>query len=238
MYVNKVVKELSNLYGFNYNEALILLGNDNESTSETTTKKCNDATNINKNDFEIKPFDGIVRQECCKAVIYNHGLYTQCMNITDRDFCSSLCKRQKYGNINIRKDYPVGTYILANGKKEVNYQKVKKRINKRNHNNISDMQKRILTEDSDTCDEDKIDLDVDKKCRGRPKMAIKEVEVKIDSKEKSNEETEELEEVLVRRQVINEKEYLLSDHNILYDTKTYRMIGKYLLGKIIYVDDI
>ena len=71
MDVNKVVKELSNLYGFNYNEALILLGNDNESTSETTTKKCNDATNINKNDFEIKPFDGIVRQECFKAVIYN-----------------------------------------------------------------------------------------------------------------------------------------------------------------------
>ena len=95
------------------------------------------------------------------------------MNITDRDFCSSLCKRQKYGNINIRKDYPVGTYILANGKKEVNYQKVKKRINKRNHNNISDMQKRILTEDSDTGDEDKIDLYVDKKCRGLPKMSIK-----------------------------------------------------------------
>ena len=238
MDVNKAVKELSILYGFNYNEALILIDNDDRYITETTIKKCNHITNINKNDLEIKPFDGIVRQECCKAVIYNHGLYTQCMNITDRDFCSSLCKRQKYGNINIRKDYPVGSYILANGKKEVNYQKVKKRINKRNHNNISDIQKRIVTEDSDTGDEEQIDLDVDKKCRGRPKMAIKEVEVKIDSKEKSSGDTEELEEVLVRRQVINEKEYLLSDHNILYDIKTYRMIGKYLLGKIIYVDDI
>lgn len=238
MNVNKVVKELSNLYGFNYTEALILIDHDKSFNTGTNIKKYKDVTDINKKDFEIKPFDGIVRQECCKAVIYNHGLYTQCMNITDKDFCSSLCKRQKYGNINIRKDYPVGTYILANGKKEINYQKVKKRLSKHKSNNIFDIQKRIVTEDSDTGDDEYIGLDVDKKCRGRPKMAIKEVEVKIDSTENPRDYREGLEEVLVRRQLINEKEYLLSDNNILYDSKTYRIIGKYLLGRIIDIDDI
>lgn len=230
MDVIKVIGQLSNLYGFDNKEALILLGLDVVDNCEKVNTKYYDISN-NKNDINIKPFDGIVRQECCKAVIYNHGLYTQCMNITDREFCSSLCKRQKYGNIYTRKNYPVGTYILQNGKKELNYEKVKKRLTKI---------KRVVINDSDSgIDSDReIDLDVDKKCRGRPKMALKEVEVKIDSIEKTIEDGEEFEEVQVKRQMINNKEYLLSDNNILYDTKTYKMIGKYLLGRIIYLDEM
>ena len=238
-----LVEQLSNLYGFDMDEALILTGltcndtNDGNTTSEKykydknlTASKCRDEI-----EEIVKPFDGIVKQNCCKAVVYNHGLYTQCTNVCSREFCSSVCKKLKYGHINVRKNYPVGAYVLENGKREISYQKVKKRLEKkeRNDKNVS----RIITNDSDTEDEEIIELSVVKNARGRPKMSSKDVEIQIDTSEKKYDKLEEdddsnIEEVLVRRETIDGKEYLVSDNNIVYDSKTLKMIGRKINGKV------
>ena len=226
-----VIEKLSNHYGFNVEEAIILLG-----LTNINRKSCSEGSLENnnfRNSQEIKPFDGIVKQNCCKAVIYNHGLYTQCTVETNREFCSSVCKRVKYGHINVRKNYPVGTYVLENGKKEIPYQKVKKRLDKNNKqdNNIA----RIFTEDSDNEMDLNQDISLVKNPRGRPKMPTKEIDVKIDTSEYIEDRDSNIEEVLVHRENINGKEYLISENNVVFDSKTYKMIGRFVLGKIIYV---
>ncbi len=241
-----LVEQLSNLYGFDMDEALILTGldcndtndnNDGNTSSEKYKYDKNQATGKCRDEIEeiVKPFDGIVKQNCCKAVVYNHGLYTQCTNVSSREFCSSVCKKLKYGHINVRKNYPVGAYVLENGKREISYQKVKKRLEKkeRNDKNVS----RIITNDSDTEDEETIELSVVKNARGRPKMSSKDVEIQIDTSEKNDDKLEEdddsnIEEVLVRRETIDGKEYLVSDNNIVYDSKSLKMIGRKINGKV------
>ena len=241
-----LVEQLSNLYGFDMDEALILTGldcndtndnNDGNTSSEKYKYDKNLAASKCRDEIEemVKPFDGIVKQNCCKAVVYNHGLYTQCTNVCSREFCSSVCKKLKYGHINVRKNYPVGAYVLENGKREISYQKVKKRLEKkeRNDKNVS----RIITNDSDTEDEETIELSVVKNARGRPKMSSKDVEIQIDTSEKNDDKLEEdddsnIEEVLVRRETIDGKEYLVSDNNIVYDSKSLKMIGRKINGKV------
>ena len=227
----RVIENLSYHYGFNVDEAIILLGltNINRKTYNEDSPESNNFTNTQ----QIKPFDGIVKQNCCKAVIYNHGLYTQCTVETDREFCSSVCKRLKYGHINVRKNYAVGSYVLENGKKEIPYQKVKKRLDKNNKqdSNVS----RILTEDSDNEMDLNQDISLVKNPRGRPKMPAKEIDVKIDSCDYIENRDSNIEEVLVHRENINGKDYLISENNVVFDSKSYKMIGRFVLGKIIYV---
>jgi len=226
----EIVKCLCCAYGIDFNEAMILTGLNCVSQNSDNDKRENLLDEKNK---EIKPFDGIIKEGFCKAVVYNHGLYTQCTNETKREFCSSLCKRLKYGHINQRKNYPVGTYVLENGKREISYQKVKKRLTKKN--TIQHNQDRIITNDTD--DEEIVnEACVSKNPRGRPKMTAKDIEINVDSSENNiceSDEDDNIEEVCVRRQTIDGKEYLVSDHNIVFDNKTYKMIGKVVLGKII-----
>ena len=229
-----LIKRMCNLYGIDFDEAIILMGIKNNCCNSKTNVSCGTKKINNDVNVDIKPFDGIVKENCCKAVVYNHGLYTQCTNQTTREFCSSVCKRQKYGHINNRKNYPVGTYVLENGKREIAYQKVKKRLNKKNTEVIN--QERILTQDSDEDEETVNDVVIGKNPRGRPKMATKEIDINIDSSENNNyvsDDDENIEEVCVRRQFIDSKEYLVSEHNVVFDSKSYKMIGRLILGKIV-----
>ena len=243
----EIVKRLCVAYGLDINEAIILSGIDDTNISQSqsviqlnnTENKSSNSSAINNSNIDIKPFDGIVRTNCCKAVVYNHGLYTQCTVETSREFCSSICKRLKYGHINVRKDYPVGNYVLENGKKEISYQKVKKRLEKNNILSKNDL--RIITHDSDEDFEEtreSRDISISKNPRVRPKMPTKKIEVCIDSKEKILEDVDDddnIEEVLVKREMINGVQYLVSEQNVVFDQKTYKMIGRLLMGKIMEV---
>ena len=226
-----IISKLSMYYGFDIKEACVLL----DIVPCKNVKVKDDANSVNNNlEDKIKPFDGIVKENCCKAVIYNHGLYTQCTNLTTKEFCSSICKNQKYGHIDHRKKFPVGTYVLNNGKQEISYQKVKKRLNKKNTFEIN--QERILTQDSDEEETTVTNVKYSKNPRGRPKVINKEIEIRSDSKEENKkcetESDDNIEEVCVRRQNIDGKEYLVSEDNVVFDNKTYKMLGRLVLGKI------
>lgn len=212
----EVVKQLSNYYGFDMQEALVLL-NIQElpiSQPDNPTIPCRE---LNQEEM-IKPFDGTVYDDQCKAIVYNHGLYTQCPNICSGEYCSSICKKQKYGHINTRKNFPKGTYVLHNGKKELPYSKVCNRLKK---SSVKKSVERIYTEDSG----DEIQSSENKPKRGRPKNPRK-ITTEIDDLSDSDESVGE--EIEVKKIVIGVKEYLKSVENILYDIKSHKVVGKYL----------
>jgi len=65
-------------------------------------------------------------------------------------------------------------------------------------------------------------------------MIKKEIEINRDTSEigESEESEEKYEEVAVKRGIIEGKEYLISSNNIVYDNKSYKIIGRLILGKI------
>lgn len=212
-----IVRQLSDVYGFDEREALILIGVDNNDASEKSEYKSNPKTSSNIKSYEeLKAFDGIVRKECCQAVIYNHGLYTQCPNICKNEFCSSQCKREKYGHINVRKKFPVGTYVLEDGRREKRLEKVKSGLKKR---------------ESDKGNEkNDIELEREKQSRGRPKRN-KSVDIRNDV-EDSDECDSDTEEIEVRKEVIDGKEYLVSRMNVVYNRETLTVIGRKRDGRL------
>jgi len=62
-------------------------------------------------------------------------------------------------------------------------------------------------------------------------MIKKKIEINRDTSE-IEESEEEYEEVAVKREIIEGKEYLISSNNIVYDNKSYKIIGRLILGKI------
>lgn len=229
----EIVNKICEFYGHDINEILELLDLQCNVDNKKCMQETPSATIEKKEDITPKPFNGIVNPNCCKAVVYNHGLYTQCTKQTSNTFCSSNCKKLKYGRIEHRKNFPVGTYVLENGKKEISYQKVKKRLEKKTP--LEKIQNRIITTDSDDEVPRTRELEIYKNPRGRPKMPAKEVYVNIDTAEciDSSDEDSNIEEILVRRQQICGKEYLVSENNIVFDNKSYKMIGRILLGKLV-----
>ena len=59
---------------------------------------------IHNNKKIILPFCGKINEDCCKGIVFNHGLYTQCTKIQSAKFCK-ICINQKYGSIEDRKKY-------------------------------------------------------------------------------------------------------------------------------------
>lgn len=213
-----IVRQLSHLYGFDEREALILIGVDNNDVSEKSEYELN----VKTTSVEVKAFDGIVKKECCQAVIYNHGLYTQCPNICKNEFCSSQCKRKKYGHINVRKNFPAGTYVLEDGRREKKLDKIKSGLKKRESEKGIDIEK--VKND--------IELEREKQTRGRPKRN-KSIDIREDVRdEESDERDSDTEEIEVRKEVIDGKEYLVSRMNIVYDRETLKIIGRKRDGRL------
>ena len=125
----------------------------------------------------ILPFSGKINKNNCKAVVYNHGLYTQCINV-----CNNICKscasnmidnNLKYGHIENRLNYPIGTYEY-NNKKEVKYEDFIKKMGYNKEDVITALR---IAEINYTLNENK------SKTRGRPKKDIQDEEIEIEVRE-------------------------------------------------------
>ena len=133
MNIDKVIRLLSTKYGFNYNEAKKYIYNTNNTnntnnikdTNNTNTndiKYTNNTNNTNDKsviDFEL-PFYGEIYKDRCQAIVFNHGLLTQCKETCTNQTCSK-CKTLKYGLISERLKYNLGNFKTVNGKHEKSY---------------------------------------------------------------------------------------------------------------------
>lgn len=130
--------------------------------------------NNNNNKDIILPFNGSICKNKCRAVVYNHGLYTQCMNDSE-DICKHCLyttkdNNFKYGLIENRAKYPIGTFEY-NGKKEIPYNDFIKKMNY----NTDDVIRALRNA--------KINYDINnivKKRRGRPKKDTLNDETEIE----------------------------------------------------------
>ena len=88
-YMPEVVGALADRYKFNADEALAMLGEIRVEKEEKShgVKATRLVPSI------ILPFCGVVEEDWCKAVRYNHGLYTQCTNACKGEkFCKTCAK--------------------------------------------------------------------------------------------------------------------------------------------------
>lgn len=133
-------------------------------TNNQSLKCLLDSTYYKKN--ILLPFCNKIFENNCKAIVFNHGLYTQCCeNIqkNESDICKK-CKALKYGRIEERLNIPKNEFITKEGKKEVPYEKI---IQKMNYN--IDEVKRELNHRNLTYNIDVNKFVEKKNGRGRPK---------------------------------------------------------------------
>jgi hypothetical protein len=161
----------------------------------------------------ILPFCGVINEDCCKAIVYNHGLYTQCTKKTKNELCSG-CIKLKYGKIEDRLKFEKDKFVTENGKKEVPYEKFMKKMDYSYEEVIKKLKEEGLSYDLMNNDKQK----EIKKGRGRPKKIKKE---DLDS------DTEEIE---VTKVIIDDVLYLKTSDDVILDLNTHQVVGVYKDG--------
>ena len=221
--MENIIMLLANKYNFNYDEAIKYINtcistkiDINTKIDTNTNTDINTETNVDTNtnnekkysltdiNFQL-PYYGVIREECCKGIIFNSGLYTQCKVETKLELCKS-CSANKYGIIYEREKYSIGNFVCKNGKKEKNY------ITYLKNNNIDIEYVKNLFEYNNI----NFEIKIEKKTRGRPKQE-KGKKVKIE--EESSESRVEEEECKIEG-----KEYIKSG-SIIEDRLTREIIG-------------
>ena len=94
--IQQTVKVLAENYEFDYEEALALFGVDDlkvETNLGKTkgVKAVGSAPKRTKPKFPL-PFTGEVFDDCCRAIVFNSGLFTQCLKAPKPDSQNSLCQ--------------------------------------------------------------------------------------------------------------------------------------------------
>ena len=169
-----VVNECANMYGFNAEEALERLGARGKKVKVDKVKE----------KMIPIPFDGEKKSGCCNAIRMNHGLYTQCLNLSDEVCKSCMNDASKNGDI-----LPYGTvedrikagsdFKDSKGRKPTPYAKVLQKLK------ISKDEVKTYAEARGIkLDESELEMPVSEKKiasddgkRGRPKKSGKVVEV-------------------------------------------------------------
>jgi hypothetical protein len=139
-----VVKKLSEIYSFDYNESLKFLSLDDYFIDDKTNRGSSSrgsssrGSSGDKNSSIPLPFCGFINEECCKGIKLNHGLYTQCQSKpVNGEYCK-ICYNQTqknssskptYGHISDRLEGVVYDFRDPKGKKVVNYGNVMEKLN-------------------------------------------------------------------------------------------------------------
>ena len=206
MKIDEAYKLISDFYAISVDDLKSLLN-----------KHSNIEKRINTKDKEIiLPFCGVINEDCCKAIVYNHGLYTQCTKKTKNELCSG-CIKLKYGKIEDRLKFEKDKFVTENGKKEIPYEKFMRKMGY-SYEEVTKKLKQIglsydLTNNSKQKEQ--------KKGRGRPKKVKPE---DLDS------DTEEIE---VTKVTIDDVSYLKTGDDVILNSNTYEVVGVYRDGVIV-----
>lgn len=143
-YALSSIRELSSLYGFDYNEAVAHLNLEKIEISKTSTSKPSTASSKPKQtkaqkqkkpDIEL-PFCGSKLDGFCSAIKKSYGLYNQCTKATNNTYCT-VCQKQadknstnkpNLGDISDRIEQG-DNWSDPTGKKPVKYAKVMAKLN-------------------------------------------------------------------------------------------------------------
>jgi len=185
------------------------VNNESITQSEITNKDYlnnEDITNTIQNDI-ILPYCNIINNNCCKAIVFNHGLYTQCNNKTKNDICCS-CKKLKYGRIEERLDIEKNKFVAKTGKKEIPYEKFMEKMNYNIDDVKNALKKHNLTFEFNEKYKKHTNNTGEKRGRGRPRKVLESNEVEIE----------------VERVLINGCEYFKTLEGVILDTNTYEVL--------------
>ena len=167
------IEKLGKLYKFDIEEALKIV-NIERSNGEKSSKSLSGREKIDKIDKIIMPFCGVIKEEWCKGVRLNYGLYSQCQNKMEKnnDYCKT-CKNQcsksgtgkpTYGRIEDR--VKAGeNYVDPKGKSPVRYANIMEKLNITREDAESEAERLGLK-----IPEEEFVLKVAK--RGRPKKSV------------------------------------------------------------------
>tara|TARA_B110000008_G_C16927764_1_gene547461 strand:- start:710 stop:1360 length:651 start_codon:yes stop_codon:yes gene_type:complete len=206
--VSSALVVLSKLYSISTDEIKRVLDN----TFNTVGNKQNLLNTETKN--IILPFCGVIKDSCCKAVIYNHGLYTQCIKETRNEVCKS-CSKLKYGRIEERIKSKIGEFVNPDGKKEMPYEKFMSKMGY----TIEEVKKALSAANLTYDLKEKTKQST--KGRGRPK--------KIQSEDSDSEDKEEIDVTNIN---INGKNYYKTKDDVILDKLTYEVVGVLKNGSI------
>jgi len=134
------IKHLANHYGFDYEEAIRLIGLDMIKVERKGTSKTKRAKSVKavaaKTAFPL-PYNGEFNDSCCYALRQNNGLYTQCSSVRkgEAQFCKGCASQMQktgaevpeYGTIQQRMAVGIFEYVDPKGRKPVAYTKVMKK---------------------------------------------------------------------------------------------------------------
>lgn len=152
------------------------------------------------------PYVGEKVEGKCKNVKYNYGLYSQCLEWSEEEYCMKCKCEGKYGNIEDRKE--VKEYVDPYGNKERGYVEVLNLLNI------------PIKKGEEACKKAGINIKLNeiKKKRGRPKKEKSEI---VMNKEERQEN--EVTEVTILN--LNGKKYLRTENDELYDNESHELIG-------------
>jgi hypothetical protein len=165
----------------------------------------------------ILPFSGNIDAKCCKSVVYNHGLYTQCTKQTN-DITCKTCSKLKYGSIEDRIKSKPNEFVTPEGKKEIPYYKFVEKM----EYNMEDVNDALYKAGIIYTFGDFIREPI-KKGRGRPK--------KIPVYD--NEDDDKVENLHVTTIEIEGTIYFKTLKNVLLNTETCAVAGIYINDKIV-----
>ena len=208
--INQAFQAIGSLYNISGDQIKRVLDNAFQNGNSTKDNKPKFVTK----DI-ILPFCGVINDNCCKAVIYNHGLYTQCTKQSVNELCKA-CSKLKYGRIEERIKSKLGEFVTPEGKKEVAYDKFMIKMGYSFDDVNTALKLSNLSYDLKEKKENP-----QKKGRGRPK--------KVQKEDSDNEDKEEIE---VTKIEIDGKKYFKTMDNILLNIDNYEVVGIFKNGNI------
>ena len=189
-------------------------------TSYSNENKLVNDNHQNNNKEIILPFCGFIDTAKCNAVIYNHGLYTQCNNLAN-DFCKKCKTNRKYGTIQERAKYELGKFTPDNSRYEIPYDKFIKKMKY----DLDDVKRELAKKNLRYQLID--NLKTASTSRGRPKKTI----VNLDDRTEDCEEEIEVEKVSIEGRL-----YYKTSEDVLLDIRSHDICGILVENSIISIN--
>ena len=185
---------------------------------ESNFKSLSDSDN--RSDIEIiLPFCNHIYEDCCRGIIFNHGLYTQCKTKLAANASTDICKKcinLSYGRIEERMNIKKNEFISKKGKKEVPYETFMKKMGYTYQQVKYKLDLQNLTYNFS----ENIDSTTEPRRRGRPKNT-----------EKISDEDDD-DTISVTKIIIDGILYYKTEEGVILSTSNYEIIGVYNKGKI------